>query len=56
MRAFLREHRGPVAAVTAAGGASGFVAGFGFGLAIAAAVGGFYLLERGRKRREELLK
>jgi len=40
--------------LAAAGGGAGFLAGFGLGLAAAVVVGGFYWLERARKRREEL--
>ena len=54
MRELLRENRRPLAAATAVGGGAGFLAGFGLGLAAAAVVGGFYWLERVRKRRGEL--
>jgi hypothetical protein len=54
VKAALREHKRGIAAVTAAGGGSAFVAGFGFALAVGAAVGGFYLLERARRRRGDL--
>jgi hypothetical protein len=56
LRQRIREHRGPLAAVTAASGGALVLVGVGGALAAGAVVGAIYFLERARRTREELTR